>query len=108
MRKLYFLTAMLLCALALAGAPAQAQAAPAFQATGSCDGGDGVYLYESPNYQGRCIKITGDVPDLSAVNFNDTASSMRIVGDWITSLFENRDYGGASSFFTDSDSNLSD
>ncbi|HJZ48077.1 MAG TPA: beta/gamma crystallin-related protein [Roseiflexaceae bacterium] len=106
-RQTFLLIAMLAALLlALPSAPGVAQAARALRATAACDGGDGVYLYESPNYRGRCIKIIGDVPDLGAVNFNDTASSVRIVGDWITSLFENRDYGGASSFFTDSDANL--
>jgi hypothetical protein len=41
MRKLYLLTAMMLCALWLAGASGLALAAPALQASGACDGGDG-------------------------------------------------------------------
>ena len=99
--------ALIAIVLALAGAP-YAQAAPAFQSTSACDGGEGVYLYEHPNNQGRCIKITADVPNLSAVGFNDLASSVRIVGNWITTLFESSDYRGRSSFFSTSDANLAD
>ncbi|HEX9370162.1 MAG TPA: beta/gamma crystallin-related protein [Roseiflexaceae bacterium] len=106
-RLLLVVAVMLLGGLFLPGVPPAAQAAPALQAIGDCDGGDGVYLYDLPQYQGRCIKITGDVPDLGVAGFDNTASSMRIVGDWITSLFADTNYGGASSFFTGSDSNLS-
>jgi hypothetical protein len=96
-----------LAILFLASAPIAARAAPALQTSG-CDGGEGVYLYDLPNYQGRCIKITGDVPNLAAVGFDNTASSVRIEGAWITSLFADNDFGGQSSFFTRSDSNLAD
>jgi hypothetical protein len=108
MKRLFLVTAMLLSALALAGAPPAAQAAPALQAAGACDGGEGVYLYDLPVYQGDCIKITGDVPNLDAYGFNDRASSVRIVGNWITSLFADSDYRGSSSFFTEEEPDFRD
>ena len=41
-------------------------------------GRDGVVMFEDPNYQGRAYEVTGDMPDLGAVQFNDKASSIQI------------------------------
>jgi Beta/Gamma crystallin len=74
----------------------------------SCDGGDGVYLYEHPNYQGRCVKFTGDAGDLRTLGFDDTASSIRILGIWTAILFRDLYGTGISSTFTQEDANLAD
>jgi hypothetical protein len=108
MRKLAFVSAMTLCALLLAGlAPAATVAARGTSlAARSCDGSEGVYLYESRDYNGRCIRLTEDQPDLSEDAFSNVASSIRIVGDWTATLFVDQGYSGASSTFTGDDSNL--
>ncbi len=73
----------------------------------NCDGGEGVYLYEHSNYQGRCQKFTEDSSNPRGWHIgNDTASSIRIVGQWTASLYEHDDYQGVSSTFTGSDADL--
>jgi hypothetical protein len=74
----------------------------------ACDGAEGVYLYEHPNYQGRCLRLTGGAGDLRVFGFDDIASSMRLVGSWDTTLFRDLTGSGASSRFTASDPNLAD
>jgi hypothetical protein len=74
----------------------------------SCDGGEGVYLYEHPNYQGRCVKLTGDKGDLRTLGFDDTASSLRVLGSWTVTLFRDLNGTGSSSTYTQDDSNLAD
>ncbi len=44
------------------------------------DRGDGVTLYEHPNYQGRSIVLDTDAPSLRYVNFNDITSSIQVSG----------------------------
>jgi hypothetical protein len=73
--------------------------------------GDGVYLYEHPNYGGRCRKFTGNYSDLKDTGFNDVASSVRLVGSYgggvyKVTLCEHADYGGTCSAFTSDDSDL--
>jgi hypothetical protein len=74
----------------------------------ACDGGEGVYLYEHPNYQGRCVKFTGDWGDLRTVSFDDTASSLRILGSWTAVLFRDLNGTGISSTYSQDDPNLAD
>ena len=74
----------------------------------ACDGGEGLYLYEHPNYQGRCVKFTGDAPDLRTVGFDDTASSLRILGSWTATLYRDLSGSGGSSTFMQDDANLAD
>ncbi len=72
--------------------------------TTNCDGGPGAYLYEHPNYGGRCSKFTGDSPNPRSWYLgNDAASSIRFVGNYEATVFENDDYNGASSRFTADD-----
>jgi hypothetical protein len=73
-----------------------------------CDGGEGVYLYEHPNYQGRCLRLQSGAGDLRVFGFDDIASSVRIVGGWTATLFRDLTGSGASSRFTASDPNLAD
>jgi len=73
-----------------------------------CDGNEGVYLYEHPDYQGRCIKLTESVGDLRIYAFDDTVSSVRVVGDWTVTLYSDLDGTGVSSTFTQSDPNVID
>jgi len=98
-----------LCALLLAGlapaATAAVEAAP--PAARSCDGGDGVYLYDGKQYTGRCIRLTEDEHDLSIDSFNNIVSSLRVVGNWTATLFVNQNYGGDASTFIDDDPDLS-
>jgi len=75
---------------------------------GACDGGEGMYLYEHPGYEGRCIKFTGDLPDLRLVNFDDIASSIRFVGSWTATLYRDLSGTGIASTFSQADANLID
>ena len=78
--------------------------------------GDGVYLYEHPDYQGRCRKFTADAPDLAWRAFNDIASSIRFVGSYagfhyVAKLYDRTDYksgGGVGTVFAQDDPNFSD
>jgi hypothetical protein len=72
----------------------------------SCDGGEGAYLYEHPNYQGRCVKFTGDVGDLRTLGFDDIVSSVRIVGSWTAVLFRDLYGTGISTTYTQSSPNV--
>jgi hypothetical protein len=72
----------------------------------SCDSGEGVYLYEHPNYQGRCVKLTGDVGDLRTLNFDDIVSSVRIVGSWTATLYRDLYGTGVSTTYTQSSPNV--
>ncbi|MFL5805567.1 MAG: beta/gamma crystallin-related protein, partial [Roseiflexaceae bacterium] len=74
----------------------------------ACDGGEGVYLYEHPNYQGRCIKLTSDAGDLRSYNFDDIVSSVRVVGNWTATLYRDLYGTGISSTFTQNDPNVAD
>lgn len=78
------------------------------RAENQCDGGAGVYLYEYPVYQGRCVKLTQDVPDLRDYDFDDTASSLRIIGNWTVVLARDLDGTGVASGFAQDDPRLSD
>ena len=51
----------------------------------ACTGEDGVYLYEHPNFQGRCLRLTGGAGDLRVFGFDDIASSVRLVSRTSTS-----------------------
>jgi hypothetical protein len=46
-----------------------------------CDGQDGVYLWEEPNYMGQCRRFTASEADLSNVAFQNIARSVEVVGD---------------------------
>jgi glutaredoxin 2 len=78
----------------------------AASAVNTCDGAEGVYLYEHPNYQGRCIKLTADLLDMRVLSFDDTASSLRIVGAWTVTLYRDLSGTGVSNSFTRDDPNL--
>lgn len=59
---------------------------------------DGVVLFEDTQYQGRAFEVTGDMPDLGAVKFNDKASSIQIGrtgGRW--EICEHANYQGRCS-----------
>lgn len=59
-----------------------------------------IIVYEHGNYQGRSMRVTGDVPNLDRRGFNDRASSIRIVsGTW--EFCQHAHYGG-SCFVADS------
>ncbi len=79
----------------------------ALQVGNTCDGGEGVYLYDETQYRGGCLKFTADVADLSTVAFNNAASSIRIIGDWTATLYVDQNYGNVASSFTRDDPDLS-
>jgi hypothetical protein len=59
---------------------------------------DGVVLFEDPQYQGRAVEVSGDMPDLGALRFNDKASSIQIGragGRW--EICEHANYQGRCS-----------
>lgn len=62
--------------------------------------GKGVYLYEHANYEGRCSKfiVNSSNPRSWRIG-NDSASSIRIVGNWLVVLYEHDEYKGDSSAF---------
>jgi hypothetical protein len=72
--------------------------------------GDGVYLYEHADYQGRCRRFTHSVADLTQLAWNDIASSARLVGDWTTDheviLFEHVHFRGESRTLREDVTNL--
>jgi hypothetical protein len=84
------------------------QRGAAVASVGDCDGGAGVYLYEHPQFGGRCLKFTASVGDLRTVGFDDTASSVRVVGGGSTTLFRDLSGTGISSSYTADDPNLGD
>lgn len=73
-----------------------------------CDGSAGIYLYEFRDYNGRCLRFNGDVPDLRFYNFDDAAASLWVVGDWRVTLYRDLNYTGINSSFGTADPNLSD
>lgn len=90
------------------GRASSAQIRRGADAGGACDNTEGVYLYEHSRYQGRCVRLTADTPDLSTVNFNNTASSIRIIGRWSARLYIDQNYAGDSSVFDQDDNDLGD
>jgi len=75
--------------------------------TSNCESGDGVYLYENPNYGGRCSKFTSNSPNPRAWYVgNDIVSSLRVVGNYETTVYQHDEYNGASSSFTGDDPDL--
>jgi len=70
----------------------------------NCDGKEGVYLYEHINNKGRCSKFTSDSPNPDNWYIgNDSASSIRLVGDWRARVYEDAEYKGSVSTFTRDD-----
>ncbi len=53
-----------------------------------------VVLYSDAHYAGSAIGLTGSVPALASVNFNDIASSVRMNGAASVALFEDNNYQG--------------
>lgn len=82
------------------------------QSTGCSPGTDGVVLYKHPNYGGRCVTITDDIPNLADIGFDDMASSIRFVGSYATGweavLSEHYHYSGAFSAFYSDDPDFGD
>jgi hypothetical protein len=87
---------------------ARTQAPPPAPSGNVCDGSEGAYLYEHPNFQGRCLRFATGVGDLRPFTFDDTVSSVRIVGSWSLTLFADLSGGGTSEVFTRDDPNLAD
>ena len=67
MKRWFSVYVVALCALLLGGisSPALAIGVSAPTAASSCDGSEGVYLYDGTSYSGRCIRLIGDDSDLS-------------------------------------------
>lgn len=110
-RKRAFVAALVLALVSATGGASISHAASpsarqSLQASSACDGGAGVYLYEHEAYQGRCVRLTGDTPDLSLYSFNNLASSLRVVGEWTATLYVDQNYTGASSTFIQDDNSL--
>jgi hypothetical protein len=73
----------------------------------NCDGGQGAYLYEHGNYQGRCTKFTGDSASPGGWYLgNDAASSIRFVGNYEATVYQHSDYQGTSTTFTSDDADF--
>lgn len=53
-----------------------------------------VILYSGPNFEGKALRVTGDVPNLREFRMNDEVSSMVVLsGEW--EIYPDRNYGGA-------------
>jgi hypothetical protein len=57
-----------------------------------------IILYEHDNFAGRSVALQGDVPDLTEVNFNDQASSLKLRYGFQATFFE--DANGQGEWFT--------
>jgi hypothetical protein len=109
-----FISLVLFAPSALA-APPEDDAMPQPETGYACDGGDGVYLYEDADWQGACIRYTGDDPEFGdADNFHDKASSIKFVGFMYAggraraTLYEHAYYGGVATQFSGDDNWLGD
>jgi hypothetical protein len=70
--------------------------------TNVCPGNidEGVYLCTNTSYNGTCKRFLSDAPSVEAAGFiNDEAESIRIVGNWAATLFNDGDYGGTHTTF---------
>lgn len=70
--------------------------------------GEGVYLYQDPEFQGRCRKFITNVPDLRIYGFDNLASSVRIVGPFSAQLHADLAFRGPWTGFRGDDPNLAD
>jgi hypothetical protein len=76
---------------------------------GCNEGVSGIYLYSINFFSGRCTRLTEDARDLSEFYVGDNSiNSVKIVGDYMVTLFENRDFNGLSTTFTENDYSLHD
>ena len=74
---------------------------------GGCNDEPGVYLYERPNFSGRCTKFTADAPDFRIHYIQpNAASSIKLIGDWVATLYAAEGFHGTVSRFEANDSNL--
>ena len=72
-----------------------------------CDGNEGVYLYEHPGYGGRCDRFTSDSPNpRSWAVGNDSASAIKIIGNWTASICQHDNFQGTCARFDTSNGNL--
>ena len=76
--------------------------------TSNCTSGPGVYLYENVNYSGRCSLFIADSANPKDWYVgNNSAGSLRIVGDMEADACENDNFQGTCSHFTQSVPDLS-
>jgi hypothetical protein len=74
-----------------------------------CDDLAGVYVYADSAFGGRCSKFNVDVPDLGVEYIgNDTASSLRTIGDFVADAYVDRFYQGPSTRFWREDKTFGD
>jgi hypothetical protein len=75
----------------------------------SCGSGEGVYLYEHPNFRGQCLKLSADEPRLNrTADGGDRTSSVKIVGSWTVRLYAHDDYQGEFTTLQGDDADLGD
>jgi hypothetical protein len=73
-------------------------------ADSGCDDTPGVYLYEDSGGSGRCSKFRTSAPNLSTEYvLNDAASSIRMIGDYTTTVFQHGNYRGDGTAFAGED-----
>ncbi|OYU76382.1 MAG: hypothetical protein CFE32_10440 [Alphaproteobacteria bacterium PA3] len=63
-----------------------------------------ITLYAGTDFRGQAVTITGDVPDLRQLNFDEAAGSLVARGDWQVCLDPN--YGSRCRTYSDSIPNL--
>jgi hypothetical protein len=69
--------------------------------------GDGVYLYQHSNFAGKCSKFETSAAQLSSsIVGNDTASSIRVVGDFAATIYQNANFLGNATTFVSSATNF--
>ena len=57
--------------------------------------GPACFIYEHVDYKGKTLVVTGNVPNLVSIGFNDAASSMIVMkGQW--RIYEHIDFHGVA------------
>jgi hypothetical protein len=90
------LTALTALALVATAMPAEAQRRGG--------GGPSLTLYTGVDYREQSVVITGDVPDLRSINFDEAAGSLVARGDWQVCLDAN--YSSRCRIYSDAIPNL--
>ena len=74
-----------------------------------CDDAPGVYVYSASGGGGRCSKFRRDTDSLHVEYvLGDQASSIRMIGDWVATLYQHGAYRGTSTTFTGEDLTFGD
>jgi len=65
-----------------------------------------VTAYENADYGGNSLVVTGDIPDLTAIGWNDKITSMKVPPGATVVIWSDINYGGTSRTITADDNNF--